>query len=155
MLQAIQVLECNDFIRYIGTTRIKNYWSADVAVGNTREAASFNKTLCARTIYNYIDLGLLGIKKHNLPLKLRRKAKGSFIRKNKKLLVDSIDSYNVSEFSENSALEISDAKVSLTHPYSSFVRGTNERHNGLLRRFITKRKWIAGYSHEAISLLED
>jgi IS30 family transposase len=66
-----------------------------------------------------------------------------------------ITSDNGSEFSELATLEISDTKVYFTHPYSSFERGTNERHNGLLRRFIPKGKWIAGYSHEAISLLED
>ena len=59
-------------------------------MGRARETASFPKTLCTKTIYNYIDLGFIRIKNHHLPLKLRRKAKGSVIRKNKKILGDSI-----------------------------------------------------------------
>ena len=70
-----QVLECEDFVRHIETAMIENSWSVDAAVGRARETASFSKTLCTKTIYNYIDLGLLRVKNHHLPLKLRRKAK--------------------------------------------------------------------------------
>ena len=228
-----QVLECEDFVRHIETAMLENSWSVDAAVGRAREVGTFSKTLCTKTIYNYIDLGLIRIKNFHLPLKLRRKAKGSVLRKNKKILGDSISnrpehikdreefghweidtvigsksktdealltlverktrntlvrkisgktvdavmaelerlkedfgsrfsrvfktitSDNGSEFSNLAALEISDTKVYFTHPYSSFERGTNERHNGLLRRFIPKGKWISHYSHESISRLED
>ena len=37
-----------------------------------------------------------------------------------------------------------------THPYSSYGRGSNERHNGLLRRFIPKGKSISDYDSEEI-----
>ena len=48
---------------------------------------------------------------------------------------------NGSEFADLSTLEDdSDTKVYFTHPYSSFEKGTNERHNGLIRRFIPKGK---------------
>lgn len=48
---------------------------------------------------------------------------------------------NGSEFADLSTLEIgSDTKVYFTHPYSSFEKGTNKRHNGLIRRFIPKGK---------------
>ena len=228
-----QVLECEDFVKYIETTMLENSWSVDAAVGRARQSEAFSKTLCTKTIYNYIDLGLIGIKNFHLPLKLRRKVKGSVIRKNKKILGDSIStrpdyvnnreefghweidtvigskskndealltlverktrnmlvrkipgktaeavmaeleslkedfgsgfsqvfksitSDNGSEFSELATLQTGDTKVYFTHPYSSFERGTNERHNGLLRRFIPKGKWISHYSHEAISFLGD
>ncbi len=66
-----------------------------------------------------------------------------------------ITSYNSSKFSDLSALQTSYTKTYFTHPYSYFEMGTNERHNGLLRRGIPKGKCISNYSHEAISLLDD
>lgn len=67
-----------------------------------------------------------------------------------------ITSDNGSEFSELHELEsISSTKVYFTHPYSSFERGTNERHNGLIRRFIPKGKSINDYADEDISFIEE
>ncbi|MED0651416.1 hypothetical protein P9246_07915 [Aeribacillus pallidus] len=46
---------------------------------------------------------------------------------------------NGSEFAELSlAVLDEDTSVYFTHPYCSSERGTNERHNGLIRRFIPK-----------------
>ena len=142
-------------MQHIETAIVENSGSVDAAVGRAREGASFSKTLCTKTIYNYNDLGFIRIKNYYLTHKLRRKAKGSVILNNKKILYDVIGSYNGSEFPELSTLEISDTKAYITRPCSSFERGAKERHNGLLTRFILKGKWIAGYSHKAISLLED
>ena len=41
------------------------------------------------------------------------------------------------------------------HPYSSWERGSNERHNGLLRRFIRKGKRINNYSYKYIMFIAD
>jgi len=41
-----------------------------------------------------------------------------------------------------------------THPYSSWERGTNERHNGLIRRFIPKGKAIKDFSEETIKRIQ-
>lgn len=40
------------------------------------------------------------------------------------------------------------------HPYSSFEKGSVERHNGILRNFIPKGKRIEDYSLEDISNIE-
>lgn len=67
-----------------------------------------------------------------------------------------ITSDNGSEFANLSNLEnISDTKVYFTHPYSSFEKGCNERHNGLIRRFIPKGKSIFQYTIEEIARIED
>lgn len=51
----------------------------------------------------------------------------------------SITSDNGSEFTDLAEIEnLVNTKVYFTNPYSSFERGTNERHNELLRRFIPK-----------------
>lgn len=62
---------------------------------------------------------------------------------------------NGSEFTLLSNLEQhSDTRVFFAHPYSSFEKGANERHNGLLRRFIPKGKRIDSFSDEDISRIE-
>lgn len=61
-----------------------------------------------------------------------------------------ITSDNGSEFS-NLAAGLKDiTAVYFAHPYSPYERGSNERHNGLLRRYIPKGKAIADYSKQAI-----
>ncbi|CUU50351.1 integrase core domain protein [Clostridium beijerinckii] len=63
---------------------------------------------------------------------------------------------NGSEFANLSTLEIeTDTKVYFTHPYSSFEKGTNERHNGLIRRFIPKGKRISDYTSDDIAFIEE
>lgn len=63
---------------------------------------------------------------------------------------------NGSEFANLSDLENnSDTKVYFTHPYSSFEKGCNERHNGLIRRFIPKGKAIFQYTIDEITRIED
>lgn len=56
----------------------------------------------------------------------------------------SITADNGSEFAGLDALlRPTDCKVYFAHPYSSWERGTNERHNGLIRRFIPKKTSIS------------
>ena len=67
-----------------------------------------------------------------------------------------ITSDNGSEFSDLHELESKwSTKVYFTHPYSSFERGTSERHNGLIRRFIPKGESINNYADEDISFIEE
>ena len=61
-----------------------------------------------------------------------------------------ITSDNGSEFS-NLALGLQGVTdVYFARPYAPYERGSNERHNGLLRRYIPKGKAISDYSTEAI-----
>lgn len=64
----------------------------------------------------------------------------------------SITADNGSEFSELSA-QGQEMKIDVyfAHPYASWERGTNERHNGLLRRFIKKGQPIHAYSDQDIT----
>ncbi|AQS04683.1 IS30 family transposase [Clostridium beijerinckii] len=190
--------------------------------------------MCTKTLYNYIDLGLLSIKNTDLAIRLRRSTKTANIKKHKKKLGTSIlgrsisinnrnefghweidtiigeksnndcvlltllerktrnaivrkiaaktasavtdeiknirniyesqfsqvfktiTSDNGSEFADLSTLEAeTDTKVYFTHPYSSFEKGTNERHNGLVRRFIPNGKRISDYNLNDILFIED
>jgi IS30 family transposase len=63
---------------------------------------------------------------------------------------------NGSEFADLSNLEKeTDTKIYFTHPYSSFEKGTNERHNGLIRRFLPKSTRMSECSIETIAFVED
>lgn len=229
-------VSCFEFIKYAEEKMKKDSWSPDACVGEALLTNKFEKfqTVCTRTLYNYIDQGLLAIKNIDLPMKLRRSSKNHKSRENKKILGNSIEnrplevndrleighweidtvigeksgrdkalmtlverntryaivvdvagktaqaitdafkelkelhgdkfnevfksitSDNGSEFSNLSNLEIeTGTKVYFTHPYSSYERGTNERHNGLIRRFIPKGKRISDYSSEVISSIEE
>lgn len=65
----------------------------------------------------------------------------------------SITADNGSEFSELGTFgQEREISVYYTHPYTSSERGTNERHNGMIRRFIKKGQPIHRYSD---ALLED
>jgi len=56
-----------------------------------------------------------------------------------KSLFKSITSDNGSEFVGLSEAVEGISEGYFTHPYSSWERGTNENHNGIIRRFIPKR----------------
>jgi len=52
-------------------------WSPDACVGNALATGKLDgfQIVCTKTLYNYIDLGLLEIKNVDLPMKLRRNTK--------------------------------------------------------------------------------
>lgn len=68
----------------------------------------------------------------------------------------SITADNGSEFAElNVLLSRTGCKVYFAHPYSSWERGTNERHNGLIRRFIPKKVPISKVLPETILRIQN
>ena len=229
-------LECSSFIDYVTEKLLNDLWSPDTCFGNALATGEFERSqmVCTKTIYNYIDLGLLKVKNTDLHLKLRRNTKPEKVRKNKKHLGRSIEERpesiqsreefghweidtvigeksssdcvlltllerqtrnaiirqitsksaeavmqeltnirehfgdkfsqvfktittdNGSEFADLATIEAdTETRVYFTHPYSSFERGTNERHNGLIRRFIPKGKRMMDYSLDDIAFIEE
>ena len=234
--RSIKRLECSSFINHTVKMIQNNSWSPDACFGETIETGRFtrSKMVCTKTLYNYIDLGLLAVKNFDLPQKLRRSTKPTRVRVHKKSFgtsikerpahIDSREEFghweidtvigekskqdyvlltiverktrnaivrqiasktadavmkelrvirnffgvqfnqvfksitgdNGSEFSDLATLEsITTTKVYFTHPYSSFEKGTNERHNGLIRRFIPKGKCMRDYNHDDIAFIEE
>lgn len=86
-------LECSDFINYVVNKIKQDSWSPDACVGRALEFNYFERSemVCTKTLYNYIDLGLLAVKNTDLPLKLRRNTKPSRVRKHRKNLGKSIE----------------------------------------------------------------
>lgn len=225
-------MECSVFIQHVDEKLKTNQHSVDAICGRARLEGIYDasKRVCTKTIYNYIDLGLMQCKNIDLPLKMKRSTKSNRVRKNKKVLgksiaerpehindrsdfghweIDciigkktqgesvlltlterktrmeiirklptksssavqqalhqlkedvgelytlafkSITADNGSEFSELSTFEGSD--IYFAHPYTSCERGTNEHHNGLIRRFIPKGKSINPYTQSAIEAIQ-
>ena len=69
------------------------HWSLDASFGNAIKTEKFarNEMVCTKTLYNYVDLGLLPIKNIDLPEKLKRNTKIAKARENKKNLGKSIE----------------------------------------------------------------
>ena len=73
----------------------------------------------------------------------------------------SVTGDNGSEFSDIAGLERSALSekqrlsIFFAHPYSSFERGTNENHNGIIRRFIPKGADIGDYTKQVVRATQD
>jgi transposase, IS30 family len=228
-------LRKTQFMRYVHKHFFKDGWSLDVCSNRATAVGAFSSrdVVCTKTLYNYVDQGLLDIHNYDLPEKLKRNTKLHRIRKNKKKLGRSIEERpkeinrrnefghwecdlvlghkskddevlltlsermsreflilripdktsvsvmqafkelqrqysehwndifktittdNGSEFADLSNLEkASNTLVYYAHPYTSCDKGTVERHNGLIRKFIPKREAIANYSLQDIINIE-
>lgn len=224
----------SEFIQFAVQKMQKDHWSPDAVCGYVKAQKQFeNAVVCTKTLYHYIDLGLLPVKNIDLPLKVSRNTKRMRIRQHKKVLGTSIEqrpahiddreefghweidtilgsrakgaalltlterktrnehifkidrktaecvkealqvlrqSYgsvfskvfktitadNGSEFSELShAIDSEQLEIYYAHPYTSSERGTNERHNGLIRRFIPKGKSIDEIDEALIAYVEN
>lgn len=66
-------LECVEFLNYVVEMFTKKGWSLDASVGYAKENNLFStdEMVCTKTLYNYVDLGLLPIKNIDLPEKLK------------------------------------------------------------------------------------
>lgn len=86
-------LETVDFLRYVEEKVITAGLSIDACVGYAKENHLFDEDemVCTKTLYNYIDSGLLSITNMDLPEKLSRNTKTQKVRRNKKNFGKSIE----------------------------------------------------------------
>jgi IS30 family transposase len=229
-----KLIQSSEFIDFAIDKLQKGHWSPDAICGYAKENKLFQgEMVSTKTLYNYIDLGLLPVKNIDLPLKTKRSTKQKRVRKNKRLLGKSIEqrpphidernefghweidtvlgnrkkgavlltlterktraeiitkisqksvlevhlaiqkikemygekfplifktitSDNGTEFSElETAVQNKSTEIYYTHPYTSSERGTNERHNGLIRRFIPKGKSIDDINSDFINYVQN
>ena len=66
-----------------------------------------------------------------------------------------ITAYNGSEFEDLKSLEEWGVQIYFAHPYSSWERSQNERHNRLFRRYVPKGSSIENYTDEQIMWFAD
>lgn len=79
------------FLKYLEKEVLQNKFSPDSICGRAKLQSMFPVILCTKTIYNYIDLGLISIKNIDLLLRIRRRPKKHHCRKNRRILGDSIE----------------------------------------------------------------
>ena len=81
-----------ELLKYIEDKILNDGYSPDAILGQLRQGEHNYKTMvCTKTIYNYIEPGLMKVKNIDLLLKCRRKPKKQRILAHKRLLGDSID----------------------------------------------------------------
>lgn len=81
------------FLEYVLKHFTEDGWSLDACAGRAVLDGAFirEQIVCTKTLYRYVDLGLFGIRNHNLPEKLKRKSRKHRLRINKKKLGRSIE----------------------------------------------------------------
>lgn len=220
-----------DFLQYVEKAVLEDKLSPDAICGRAKRTGAFSVTVCTKTVYNYIDRGIIRIKSIDLPLRVRRDARHHHCRQNRRILGESIEnrpeavnerqefghweidtvigqrtagevlltlderltrrrhirkisgktkagvaagldslrqtygaafaevfksitSDNGSEFS-GLAEAFPEGRVYFAHPYASCERGTNEKQNSLVRRFVPKGKDISTVSDYTVQKTED
>ncbi|MCD8147252.1 MAG: IS30 family transposase [Clostridiales bacterium] len=86
-------METAPFLRYVEKMVREEGWSLDTCRGHALEAGLFQRKemVCTKTLYNYVDSGMMALKNIDLPEKVSRNTKKRKVRENKKKLGDSID----------------------------------------------------------------
>ncbi len=129
------------------------HWEIDSAVGRRSKDESL-LTLTERKTRQELIIRLANKDSDSVQtaMKCRQERTGSSFAK----IFRSITADNGSEFADLSALLTPwNCQVYFSHPYSSRERGTNERHNGLIRRFIPKTKTIRYVSNALVRKTKD
>ena len=82
----MKLLSCDEFITDLEEQFKETGYGIDAIVGQAKITEAYDKEemLCTKTVYNYIDQGLIEIKNIDLPLKLKRSTKPKRVRENKK-----------------------------------------------------------------------
>lgn len=83
--------QAREFVEHLERTIKEDKLSPDAVCGMAKLDHAFDVTICTKTAYNYIDLGLLSITNMDLLLKLRRSTHKSHVHKNRRSLGESID----------------------------------------------------------------
>lgn len=128
-------------------------WEIDLVIGTNKGHDQVLMTMLERKT-RYFRLIRLPDKTSGSVMKafasVREEYKGTFSEVFKTITTD-----NGSEFSSLSELEeAAQTLVYYAHPFSSYEKGSNERHNGLIRRFFPKGRRVDSLSDDDISKIE-
>ena len=86
-----KIAKAEEFVEYAEEKIIKEKLSPDSVAGYAKKQNLFEETVCTKTLYNYIDNGLIEVKNIDLAQKVRRKPKRKHSREYRKKLGKSIE----------------------------------------------------------------
>ena len=130
------------------------HWEIDTVIGSKSKSDKVVLTIVEHLTRKYIAIKING--KTASAVSAATQSLRKYYGDKFSQIFKTITSDNGSEFAELSKLENdTTTKVYFAHPYSSWERGSNERHNGLLRRFIPKGEKIDEYASDDILFTAD
>lgn len=122
------------------------HWEIDTMIGIKDKNEPVLLTLTERKTRFELIIKIAG----KTDLHVREALKPLMISAHAQFIFKSITSDNGLEFASLADAVRSVAEVYFTHPYSSWERGTNENHNGIIRRFIPKGILISTITEDTI-----
>lgn len=149
-VKKINIMNCLRFIRYVEQKFEEEHWSLDACVGKALESGEFTREeiVCTKTLYNYVDAGLMKIKNIDLPEKVSRKPGHKHCRENKRKLGDSIEERP----------ESVDSREEFGHwEFDSVIGAKGENEPAvvtMVERKTRKCIWLKVSDHTADSLME-
>lgn len=125
-------------------------WELDTVISSSKGQHKALMTLTERKT-RFEIIGLLESKSKEEVILKFKKIK-DYLKSNIKDIINSITTDNGTEFSGFlDIIELTGAKFYFCHPYASCEKGTNEKHNSLIRYFIPKKSLIENYSTSDIN----
>jgi IS30 family transposase len=122
------------------------HWEADTVVGRRNGKEAVILTLVERVTNNYLAIRIPG-KTSVAVIDAMNTLYDEYGERFSKVF-KTITTDNGSEFEDFAQLQQWGTKIYFAHPYSSWERPVNERHNGLLRQYIPKGVSIEQYDPE-------
>ena len=138
-----EIASCSDF----------GHWEIDTVIGHKKGKEAVVLTLLEMRSRMYLAMKIPGKNSESVMTALEqiRSQYGSRFSS----VFKSITADNGAEFSNLSALEKEGTQVYFAHPYSSWERAKNERHNRMLRRYIPKGVSIETFSPSEVCAFAD
>ena len=138
----------------VGKRIVCGHWEIDTVVGNRKGKESVVLTLTEKKTDMYLALKIPG-KDSDSVMAAMEVLKDEYGEEYFAKIFKTITADNGPEFARLAELEGDGVSVYFAHPYSSWERAQNERHNRLFRRYIPKGISIDRYSAEQILCFAD
>ena len=125
-------------------------WELDTVISTNKGVHKCLMTLTERKT-RFEIIGILKVKtKEEVIVKFKKIQE--YLKKNINSIINSITTDNGGEFAGFlQIIEITGAKFYFCHPYASCEKGTNEKHNSIIRYFIPKSTLIENYTVKEIN----